>query len=61
MLDNRNSGRNGAAQPISGRKPADASHIRPHFPGENGGARILAGNEWRCYNLRASFVQANPN
>jgi hypothetical protein len=51
MLDNRNSGRNGAAQPISGRKPADASHIRPHFPGENGGARILAANEWRCYNL----------
>jgi hypothetical protein len=40
MLDNRNSGRNGAAQPISGRKPADASHIRAHFPGENGGARI---------------------
>jgi hypothetical protein len=31
MLDNRNSGRNGAAQPISGRKPADASHIRPIF------------------------------
>jgi hypothetical protein len=60
MLDNRNSGRNGAAQPISGRKPADASHIRPIF-GENGGAPIVAANERRCCNLRARFVQANPN